>query len=293
MKLLVTGATGYIGLELIKKLQNNYAITVLVRKNSDVEQLHKINCEIIYYAQYTEINEVFRIHTFEGVVHLASNVVVEHQESDINPLIESNITFGTFLLEACKQNNVKWFINTGTFWQNFEDDTFNPVNLYAATKEAFEIMAKYFTETSNLTFMTIKLNDTFGPNDPRPKIFNLWTKIAKSGESLAMTKGEQIIDISYIDDVISAYIQLINLLKLDAHSYNNKTFVVSNKERVTLKELSNIFQKVTNTQLNIEWGTKEYREREVMIPYTKGLSIPGFEQKYTLKEAILKTVKEL
>jgi nucleoside-diphosphate-sugar epimerase len=293
MKLLVTGATGYIGLELIKKLQNIYALVTLVRESSNTEQLQQLNCTIEYYKDYTDIHEIFKTHKFTGVIHLASNVVVEHSKTDISSLIESNITFGTFLLDACKQNNIEWFINTGTFWQNFEDDKYNPVNLYAATKEAFEKIAKFFSETSSFTFVTIKLNDTFGPNDPRPKVFNLWAKIAKSGELLQMSKGEQVIDISYIDDVISAYMQLINLLNLDANIYNGKTFVVSNKERVTLKELANIFQEATNTCLNIEWGGRPYREREVMLPFTKGIVVPGWEQKYTLKEAIHNTVKEL
>jgi len=293
MTLLITGATGYIGLELVKKLQSIYAVVALVRENSNVEQLQKLNSTIVQYKDYTDIHNIFNMHKFDGIVHLASNVVVEHHASDIAPLIASNITFGTYLLEACKQNNVKWFINTGTFWQNFEDQKYNPVNLYAATKEAFEVTAKYFTETSDLTFTTIKLNDTFGPNDPRPKVLNLWTKIARSGETLQMSAGEQIIDISYIDDVVSAYIQLISLLELDTIPYKDKSFVVANKERVTLKELAKIFQEVTQTQLNIEWGAREYREREVMTPFKQGMGVPGWEQQYTIKEAIRKTVKEL
>jgi len=293
MKLLITGATGYIGFELVKKLQNTYDIVVLVRESSDTQELQQLNCNIAPYTHPTDIYDLFNTHGFEGVVHLASNVVVEHDQNDIAPLIESNITFGTTLLDACKQNHVKWFINTGTFWQNFEGTTYNPVNLYAATKEAFEVTAKYFTETSDLTFTTIKLNDTFGPNDPRPKVFNLWTKIVKSGETLGMSAGEQIIDISYIDDVISAYTRLIELLRLDPTAYNNKSFVVSNNERVTLKELANIFQEVTQTQLNIEWGARAYREREVMIPFVQGICVPGWEQQYTLSKAIHKTVKEL
>lgn len=293
MRLLVTGATGYLGESFVRLLQNKHEITTLVRNSSDVTFLEKANCKIQKYFNDNDILDVFKKHDFDGVIHFASHVCVEHAHSDIKSLINSNITFGTFLLEASVKNKVKWFINTGTFWQNYENEAYNPVNLYAASKEAFESMAKYYTQTSELVFTTIKLNDTFGPNDKRAKIFNLWTSVASSGETLSMSPGEQIIDISYIDDVISAYEKLIKLLEKDASVHQDKTYVVSNKERLSLKDLAKVFEKVTNTKLDIEWGGREYRSREVMIPYSLGITVPGWKQNYTLEEAIRKTVKEM
>jgi len=294
MKLLITGATGFIGRELVKTLQEIYSITVLVRHTSDTSELESINCEIVKFQNYEEIHEVFEKNKFTGVIHIASNVIVEHKRSDIEQLISSNIAYGTHLLEASKETNVKWYINTGTFWQNYQNEEYNPVNLYAATKEAFETIAKFYTETSDLIFVTIKLNDTFGPNDPRPKIFNLWHKISKTEATLDMSEGEQIIDISYIEDIINSYSMLIaHLNSNDAELFRNKTFVVSNSEKLTLKNLASLFEKVMHTKLNINWGGREYREREVMSPYTLGEVVPGWKQQYTLEDAIRKTVKEL
>lgn len=293
MKILVTGATGFIGRELIKKLQNKFSIIALVRDSSDINELEKMKCTIEKISQNNEIAEVFQRHLFTGVIHLASNVLVEHENSDIDSLINSNITFSTFLLEGSKNTNVEWFINTGTFWQNYKNESYNPVNLYAATKEALTSIAKYYTETSSLIFTTIKLNDTFGPKDTRPKIFNLWTELATNGQRLSMSEGEQIIDISYIDDVIDAYETLIKLLISNAAEHNNKTYVVSNDTRLSLKELSKVFENVTNTCLDIDWGGRSYRNREVMSPYKLGENVPGWKQKYTLEEAISKTVRSL
>ncbi len=293
MKLLITGATGFIAQELVRRLQNSYEIITLVRETSDTTTLETMKCEIIKLHDHKEIINIFSHNTFTGVIHVASNVVVEHNNTDIEPLINSNITFGTYLLEACKQTKVKWFINTGTFWQNYQNEDYNPVNLYAATKEAFETVAKYYTQTSELIFTTIKLNDTFGPNDTRAKIFNLWDNIAKSGETLAMSQGEQFIDISYIDDVIESYALLITHLNSDnATTFRDKTFVVSNKEILTLKELSTLFEESTQSKLNIDWGGRAYRQREVMRPYSLGKGVPGWEQKYKLKDSIKQTLME-
>lgn len=294
MKVLITGATGFIGQNLIQLLlDKEYEIHCIVRVNSNTNKIDNRVKVFRYDGNIDHLIEYFSQEKFDGVIHLASLFLAVHTQDDIANLITSNIKFGTELLEACKKSNVQWFVNTGTFWQNFENEEFNPVNLYASTKEAFIDIAKYYTETSNLIFTTIKLNDTFGPNDTRNKIFSLWSKIAASAETLEMSPGEQIIDISYIEDVILAYIKLIEYLSSNQkNEFKNKEFVVTNKEKLNLRDLSKVFEEVTNSKLNIVWGARPYREREVMNPYNKGITIPHWEQNYTLEEAIIKTMEK-
>ncbi len=293
MTMLITGATGYIGREFVKAYSEEYNIIALIRDSSDISQLEALNCTIERFADFSEIDTIFSENNIDGVLHFASNVVVEHTVNQIDSLLESNIKFGVYLLEACKKYNVKWCINTGTFWQNYESEDYNPVNLYAATKEAFQDIAKYYTQISDLIFTTIKLNDTFGPNDTRPKIFNLWDKYSKSGEILDMSKGEQVIDISYIEDVLSAFKTMIENLQNDDNTiYNNSCYVVSSSQRMPLKKLAILFEKVTKKKLNINWGGRPYRDREVMKPYDSGILVSNWKQKYTLEEAIIKTIGE-
>lgn len=293
MTILVTGVTGYIGREFVKTYCDDYNIVALVRESSDTKELESLNCTIQKFTNYLEIDSIFSKYNIDGILHFASSVIVEHYTEQVNTLIDSNISLGIYLLESCKKYHVDWFINTGTFWQNYDNEKYNPVNLYAATKEAFEVVAKYYTKTSELVFTTIKLNDTFGPNDTRAKIFNLWDKYSKSDEVLDMSKGDQIIDISYIEDVIYAFKVMIENLQSENKSiYNNNCYVVMSNQRMTLKEFAKFFENVTQQKLNINWGGRHYRNREVMVPYDKGISVPNWEQQYTLEEAIIKTIGE-
>jgi len=294
MTILVTGATGYIGREFVKAYSTRYNIIILARESSNIVQLEFLKCTVVKFKSFLEINNIFNDYSIDGVLHFASSIIVKHNIDQIDNLIDSNIKYGTYLLETCKKYDVKWFLNTGTFWQNYEDEEYNPINLYAATKEAFQDIGKYYTETSNLIFTTIKLNDTFGPNDTRPKIFNLWNQYSKSGEVLDMSEGEQIIDISYIEDVINAFKIMIENLQKDNnnHAYNNKCYVVSSNKKITLKELAKIFEDITDKRVTINWGARPYRDRELMSPYEKGIYVPNWKQKYTLEEAILKTIGE-
>jgi CDP-paratose synthetase len=291
MNILITGSTGFIGREVAYHLRDKHHVYILVRKSSDVNTMDLANLVVLRYEQYSELEDIFKEYEFDGVIHAASSVVVEHTKEQIPSLLDSNILFGTHLLESAKMTNVKWFLNTGTFWQHYNNEDYNPVNLYSATKEAFENIAKFYTQSSNLIFTTIELNDTFGLNDTRDKVFNLWLKISRSGESLDMSGGEQIIDISYIEDIVSAYATMVENFRKDyAYRYNNKSFVVTNKEKPTLRELSKIFEEVSGEKLSINWGGREYRNREIMQPYSLGSSVPNWRQKFSLKESIKKTI---
>lgn len=292
MKILVTGATGFIGQNLLPLLLNReYEIHTIVRSSSDITKIDKRANIFTYDENIKNLITYFNHEKFDGLIHLASLFLAVHEQKDISNLIRSNIQFATELLEACKISNVKWFINTGTFWQHYENEDYNPVNLYAATKEAFENIAKYYIETSDLIFTTIKLNDTFGENDTRNKIFTLWNTVSKTKELLEMSAGEQIIDISYIGEVLSAYEILIEHLSSEnAKEFNEKSFAIKSNERMSLQDLSKVYEEATNSKLTIKWGARPYREREVMIPWEKGEAVPNWKQKQTLRTAIQKTL---
>lgn len=268
MKILLTGATGFVGKNLLPVLCHENEVHILVRQGSSCDVLDKDHVvefpdDILSLADYLKKNEI------EGIVHLASLYVAEHKSEQIKDIISSNVYLGTALLEACKIAGVKWFLNTGTIWQNYNvidySDTYNPVNLYAASKQAFITMAKYYIETSNIRFCTLKLCDTFGVNDTRKKVFALFDRISKTGERLDMSGGEQYLDILNIEDVVSGFCILINLLQNGKNQRSE--YVLSSGKQIKLRELADVYAHNHNTVLNINWGGRQYRQREVMRPY--------------------------
>jgi nucleoside-diphosphate-sugar epimerase len=294
MKIVVTGSTGFVAKAIIDTLiDNGHEIHAIVRESSDRTGINTKSNFFIDDGSSDSLIELFKEIKPDGVLHLASLFLQQHKENEVHALITSNITFGTRLLEASVQNDVPWFINTGTFWQHFENKDYSPVNLYAATKQAFQDIARFYYETQNINFVTIKLNDTFGEGDTRKKVFNLWKGLADSGENLGMSPGEQIIDISYIDDIVEAYTLMIDQLKDDTnYIYAGKSYSVSSSERMTLIELSKTYEKATGDTLDITWGERPYRDREVMFPWDKGEAVPGWKQTTSIGEAINKVIKK-
>jgi CDP-paratose synthetase len=285
MKIFITGATGFIGKHLIfKLLEKSFEVTINIRNNSKNIFGKKVKTYQLGFDIEKDI-DFLKMEQFDGVVHLASYFVTSHKPNEIEDLIDSNVKFASYILECASQARIKWFVNTGTFWQHYQNEIFSPVNFYAATKQAFENIAQFYIETNQIHFCTLKLSDTYGPYDTRKKIFNLWKNIAMTGESLDMSPGNQLIDIVYIDDVINAFLLLIDTI-LDKP--NGVVYVLKSERRYTLKELSFIFENCTNQKLNINWGGKSYNDREVMVPWESGELIPGWKQKISIVDGINK-----
>lgn len=295
MKVLITGLTGFIGTDLSSKLkQEGIGICAILRKGSNKEALEKdgIKC-FVDNDSVEELRDFLNKEKIEGIIHLASYFIAEHKSKDINELVDSNILFSAKVLEAAVRSGIRWFINTGTFWQHYKNKDYFPVNLYAATKQAFEDIAKFYIENFDINFVTLKLNDTYGPDDKRRKIFNLWKEISGTGQVLEMSAGEQLIDTVYVDDVVDAYAKLIRLLGDDRlMKLKGKDFAASSGKPIKLKSLAKKFSKVANKELNIKWGARPYRKNEVMIPWSKGRRVPGWKPKVSIEEGIKKFLEK-
>jgi len=292
MKILITGATGFIGKNLVNKLSNEgnqIFITLLPNENNPFIE-NKIIDFVLDGDYMLKLITFLSENAIDGIIHLASVVQSgDHKSEEVSHLIDTNIKFSVIVLESAVKANVNWFINTGTYWQHYNNEDYSPVNLYAATKQAFMDIAKFYWQTEKIKFCTIKLFDTYGPNDTRPKIFNLWEKVAKNQESLDMSKGEQIIDISHIDDIISAFTLLVNHLNnQNNNNQNGAEYAVKAENRFTLKQLAHIYEETLGVKLNINWGARAYREREVMIPWDNCSVVPGWKPKINISEGIKK-----
>lgn len=284
MRILVTGATGFIGTNLTRELRKNNDLFILGQFEGDPEKLGLpgivMTDDIQRLADYIKVNEI------EGVIHLASLYLTVHTPEQVKDLVLSNVYFGTAVLEAASlAGTVKWFLNTGSIWQNYnvKGTAYNPVNLYAATKQAFIDMAKYYSDVFGIRFCTLKLCDTYGPNDTRKKLFKLFRDNAKSGEILKMSPGEQKMDILFITDIISGFMHLAELLASKENL--EEEYVLSSGFQLPLKEIATEFERVAGLKLNIEWGGRPYREREVMVPW-KGTVLKGWRPKVSLEEGI-------
>ena len=263
MKIVCTGATGFIGSYLVPALLNKkHNVAVLKRKISDLKQLEKQkdNLTVYDYVNYQDIETALQEYKPNLVIHLAALYINNHSKEELQALINSNILFGTHILEAMRNAGVDKILNFGTRWQHMNNQRYDPANLYAATKQAFTDILCWYNKNGIMS-KTLELCDTFGKNDTRKKIVSLLIDACRNKIPLDLSPGEQILDITYIDDLVEYIISNIE----DNDFYDNTVVQISGTE-IKLKDLGTLIEKQYGVKGFLRWGAKGYRKNEVMRP---------------------------
>jgi nucleoside-diphosphate-sugar epimerase len=286
---LVTGATGYIGSRLSASLlDSGWQVNAVTRASSSLGLLAGLIHEIHFHEHDGTTDSLCRI--LENVrpdvtFHLACSATADHGPADVKNLIESNVLFGSQLLEAMRQSGSPCIVNAESFWQYSEHvGNLGPTCLYAAAKQAFHDILRYYIQSGHAVGVCLVLYDTYGPDDPRPKLLPFLRKAALSGSQVDLTPGHQIVDMSHIDDVVAAFLRAADLL-LAQEVDGLSTYAVSSPQRMTLRDLVELFVRETGLALEVKWGARKYRPNEVMVPAT-GAALPGWRPAIDLAQGL-------
>ncbi|MGL5615007.1 MAG: NAD-dependent epimerase/dehydratase family protein [Sarcina sp.] len=295
-KVIVTGATGFIGSNLVKRLVfEGYKVAIVIREKSSLKNLEEVLDEIEIFIFDNNLEKLisFLEKTNPKVIfHLASLFIGDHQSKDIENLIDSNVKFGCFLLEAMKKSSVNNIINTGTAWQHFNNEKYNASCLYAATKESFSKILEYYVKAYSMKAITLELFDSYGENDNRGKLINIIEKAAFSKEELDMSWGEQYIDLTHVDDIVEGFLIAYKHLLKNINEADLKVYGLCTGRRLTIRDVVQLFEDILGYKLKINWGKREYRKREIMIPWNSYEKLPNWNSKISLEEGLRRVVKQ-
>lgn len=263
MKILITGGTGFIGSHLIPELiSTGHEVGILSRKKSIKRASRSFDSVSVYPCDsYVEILDGILDFKPDIVVHLATLYINKHTSKDLDNLVYANISFGLKLLEAMHEAGVIKLINFGSRWQHMNEEMDAAANLYAATKNAFQKLLDYYAHIKSIRYVTLELCDTFGKNDTRKKIVKLLIDACEKKVPLALSLGEQILDLLSVDDVVH-YVES-NLCR--SEFFNNTSKALSG-HKISLIELGTIIEKIYDVKGFFLWGARPYREQEVMFP---------------------------
>ena len=232
-KVLITGAAGFIGFHLSKKLcrdgyrvigidniNNYYDINL---KNARLAQLDKEDLFSFHKLDLLDkkaLDALFYKEKFEYVVNLAAQAGVRY--SLINPYAytESNITGFLNLLEACRQFPVKHLIyasSSSVYGANVKmpfsvhDNVDHPISLYAATKKSNELMAHTYSSLFRIPSTGLRFFTVYGPWGRPDMAMFIFTKSIIEGKSIDIYNyGKMKRDFTYIDDIVEGIVRLLN-----------------------------------------------------------------------------------
>jgi nucleoside-diphosphate-sugar epimerase len=200
--IVVTGATGFIGSEVIKALSRLGERTLAVSGPRSTQLVKYHNVEwLAYDSDLEDLTRRVAQVSPTAVVHCANHYVLHHDAKDIDPMIDANIRMGALLLGALGDEGTH-FVNLSTFFQRQGAEGTQPNSLYAATKQAF-------TEHSNIRVCDVTLFDTYGPGDRRAKLIPKLLKSALSGELVEILTPDAEMNLCFIEDVVAALAHIV------------------------------------------------------------------------------------
>lgn len=291
-KCIVTGATGYIGSHVVRHLlSKGWEVSIIAQPEFGYDNIADILSGLTvfeYDGKIESMIEFIRKQQADVVMHLAAAVITNPAPQQVSTIVDANIRFGTELLEAMKFSSTRLFISTGSYWQNYDGtQNYNPVDLYAASKEAFEKIVKFYVEAHGFRHINLRLFDVYGEDDKRPKLWTLLRDIAGTDKSLDISAGEQLLDMVHVDDVARAYEAAYYHLK-DNPEVTNEIFGVYTGQMKSLKEIVSLYNLIIGKPMILKWGARPYKQREVMIPYNKYKRLPNWNALINLKNGLTK-----
>ena len=237
MKVLVTGAAGFIGYHLSSELLkrgdsvygfdniNDYYDTNLKRARVNQLQKHskifnsKFVLHIASLEDKNELEKAFKIYQPDVVVNLAAQAGVRYSIKHPDTYIKSNLIGFSNILECCRNNKIQHLVYAssssvygGNKQMPFSEDVSvdHPVSLYAATKKSNELMAHCYSHLYNIPATGLRFFTVYGPwGRPDMALFLFTDAILKNQPIKIFNNGNMIRDFTYIDDIIESLIRVI------------------------------------------------------------------------------------
>ncbi|WP_201614394.1 NAD-dependent epimerase [Psychrobacter sp. JCM 18902] len=267
MKILVTGAAGFIGFHLIKallgkdcfivgidNLNSYYEVTLkkdrlkILNEQSNEDTFSFITLDL---ADREAMASLFAEHGFDIVINLGAQAGVRYSIEKPHEYIDSNVVGFLNVLEGCRQTQVKHLVyasSSSVYGMNIKqpfstgDRVDYPISLYAATKKSNELMAHTYSHLYNIPTTGLRFFTVYGPYGRPDMAYFSFTKKILAGEQIDVyNNGEMQRDFTYIDDIVEGITRIIDKIPEPQQSFATtaiapyQIYNIGNNQPVTLR----------------------------------------------------------
>ncbi|GFO54220.1 NAD-dependent epimerase [Geomonas sp. Red276] len=245
-KVLVTGAAGFIGFHLSKRLlgrgvevvgldniNDYYDVRLKEARLSQLTPLPGFRFVKMDLADREAMADLFAKEQFQTVVNLAAQAGVRYSLVNPHAYTESNITGFINILEGCRHNKVKHLVyasSSSVYGANTEmpfsvhHNVDHPVSLYAATKKANELMAHTYSSLYGLPTTGLRFFTVYGPWGRPDMALFLFTKAILEGKSIdVFNNGKMQRDFTYVDDIVEGVMRVMERIPAGNPAWSGKS----------------------------------------------------------------------
>ncbi len=298
---LVTGATGFVGANLCRRLiRAGYDVHIITRESSDMWRLADILPSLHDYK--ADLREAARL---AGIItrikpnvifHLAGSAIYDGRYLGERELIEINLLGTLNLLSACGNIDYECFIHTGSSSEYGpklkpmkESDTCLPDTFYGISKLAATLFAQLKAKTENKPVVCLRLFSPFGPFDDARRLISYVVNQALQNKPLNLANPLAVRDYIYIEDVIDAYLLCAN----KAAKISGKILNIGSGRQVAIQKVVEKILLLCKSKSRVNWHT--FAGRSYDAPFwqadiAKPRRLINWQPKLSFSEGLKKAV---
>lgn len=297
MLILVTGAAGFIGSNLARKLlkrgdkiigidnlNDYYDVNLKIERLKELNEYKTFTFIKMNIADKAALDELFNKYNFDVVVNLAAQAGVRYSIINPDAYVQSNLIGFYNILEECRNHPVNHLVyasSSSVYGSNkkvpysTDDKVDNPVSLYAATKKSNELMAHAYAKLYNIPCTGLRFFTVYGPaGRPDMAYFSFTNKLIKGEKIKIFNYGNCKRDFTYIDDIVDGIIKVIDKAPSKQNGEDGlpippyKIYNIGNNHPENLLDFVNILQEelINAKVLPSDYDFEAHKELVAMQP---------------------------
>ncbi len=292
-KIALTGATWFVGSFLLEELVEQWKEVVLLKRSTSQTQKidHIITNSLVetFDVDKSTIDKLFSQHSIDVVIHLATSYGRKWEQP--SEIMNSAMYLPMQLLEWAINHGSSVFINTDSYF-NQSIQLQDNIGIHAEAKRDFLKYAKRYLEDKSITFLNIVMWHVYGPRDHEKKLVpGVIRKLLQEDSVIDLVQWHNERNFIYVKDLVRVYTTLLQNIDSIKDSYidvYDRTWEV-----VTVKEMVEMLQEITQSPSVFNFGALPDREKEIMKIFpdmTTLIHTLWWKPQYTIKQGLEETI---
>jgi nucleoside-diphosphate-sugar epimerase len=292
MKILVTGAGGFLGSNLCNLLSKEHKILAVSRKFDNIIKSENVHFVKYDMTQYIDLNDKFDSFLPDIVIHCAWEG--GNSSKDVNEIWQSNnIISSNNLLKLCSKYKVKHFIGFGSCaeygdsQEKIDEKTVcKPINMYGINKFSFRLISERYCQDNEINFSWVRPVFTYGPFDVETRLIPKVIKSFLKNEDLVLNSCSAIVDYLYVEDFCNAVKNIIDFQLAG-------DYVISSDQQYQVKNIVQQIYKMIqpNSELFFDSSIVDKSPQFICGSSKKLKSLSRWTPLYSLEEGLNTTIK--